>query len=289
MSDQRSIRRPVAVAAMVRSDRARRSPRSWGPPSEAASPDTTDGRLFADVRFSTFNASLNRAAAGQLITDLSTPANEQAGNVAEIIQRVRPDILLINEFDFDEDGAALRLFQDNYLSVSRNGSVPDLVPYRYTAPSNTGIPSGFDLDNDGTIGGPGDAYGFGFFPGQFGMAVYSRYPIDTAPDPDVPELPLEGHARLAAADGLVLAGGAGDLPAVVEEPLGRADQGRPAHRPLPGEPPDAAGVRRRRGPQRSTQLRRDPALGRLHLAAGSPATSTTTPVGAAGSSRGRAS
>ena len=26
--------------------------------------------------------------------------------------------------------------------------------------------------------GPNDAFGFGFFPGQFGMAVYSRYPID---------------------------------------------------------------------------------------------------------------
>ena len=46
------------------------------------------------------------------------------------------------------------------------------------APSNTGIPSGRDLDKNGTVGGPGDAFGFGFFPGQFGMAVYSMYPID---------------------------------------------------------------------------------------------------------------
>jgi hypothetical protein len=35
-----------------------------------------------------------------------------------------------------------------------------------------------DLDNNGSIGGPNDAYGFGFFPGQFGMAVYSKYPIE---------------------------------------------------------------------------------------------------------------
>ena len=27
-------------------------------------------------------------------------------------------------------------------------------------------------------GAPDDAFGFGFFPGQFGMVVYSRYPID---------------------------------------------------------------------------------------------------------------
>ena len=41
----------------------------------------------ADVRFATFNASLNRNFEGQLIADLSTPANAQAATVAEIIQR----------------------------------------------------------------------------------------------------------------------------------------------------------------------------------------------------------
>ncbi|HEX6755294.1 MAG TPA: endonuclease/exonuclease/phosphatase family protein [Mycobacteriales bacterium] len=132
----------------------------------------------ADVRFATYNASLNRGTQGQLVLDLSTPDNAQAAAVAEIIQRTRPDVLLINEFDYDAGNVALRLFQDNYLAVSRNGSTPIHYPYAYTAPSNTGIPSGFDLNNDGTVGGPDDAYGFGFFPGQFGMAVYSRFPID---------------------------------------------------------------------------------------------------------------
>jgi Endonuclease/Exonuclease/phosphatase family len=132
------------------------------------------------VRFSTFNASLNRNAAGQLITDLSTPANQQARNVAETIQRTRPDVILINEFDYDAGGVALKLFQDNYLSVSQNGAAPIVYPYRFAAESNTGIPSGFDFNNNGVIGGPDDAYGFGFYPGQFGMAVYSMYPIDTA-------------------------------------------------------------------------------------------------------------
>ena len=130
------------------------------------------------VRFATFNASLNRASQGQLITDLSTPDNAQAKTIAEIIQRTRPDVLLINEFDFDAGGVAARLFQDNYLSVSQMGAEPITYGYRFVAPSNTGIPSGFDLNNDGTAGGPDDAFGFGFFPGQFGMAVYSRYPID---------------------------------------------------------------------------------------------------------------
>jgi hypothetical protein len=130
------------------------------------------------VRFATFNASLNRNSAGQLIQDLSTPNNDQAKTVAEIVQRNRPDVLLINEFDFDAGHEALRLFQDNYLSVEQNGARSINYEYAYTAPSNTGIPSGFDLNNDGSIGGPDDAFGFGFFPGQFGMALYSRYPID---------------------------------------------------------------------------------------------------------------
>jgi len=130
------------------------------------------------VRFSTFNASLNRSTAGQLIADLSTPANQQARNVAETIQRVRPDVILINEFDYDAAGTALKLFQDNYLSISQNGAAPIHYPHRFAAESNTGIPSGFDFNNNGVVGGPDDAYGFGFYPGQFGMAVYSRYPID---------------------------------------------------------------------------------------------------------------
>ncbi|NNL71253.1 MAG: CHRD domain-containing protein, partial [Acidimicrobiia bacterium] len=130
------------------------------------------------VRFATFNASLNRSNAGDLIADLSTPDNEQAQAVAEIVQRTRPDVLLINEFDYDESGEAARLFQENYLSVSQNGADPIVYDYAFSAPSNTGIPSGLDLDNSGDVGGPNDAFGFGFFPGQFGMQVYSQYPID---------------------------------------------------------------------------------------------------------------
>jgi hypothetical protein len=74
------------------------------------------------VRFATFNASLNRSVEGELVEDLSTTDDEQAANVAETIQRIRPDVLLINEFDYDARGKALQLFQKNYLSESHNGS-----------------------------------------------------------------------------------------------------------------------------------------------------------------------
>jgi hypothetical protein len=152
------------------------------PPAVAEGPSLALGADNApfkkQVRFATFNASLNRFNAGDLIGDLSTPGNAQAQAVAEIIQRTRPDVLLINEFDFDAGGVAAQGFQDNYLSVSQNGATPVIYPYRFVAPSNTGIPSGFDFDNSGGVGGPNDAFGFGFFAGQFGMAVYSMYPID---------------------------------------------------------------------------------------------------------------
>jgi hypothetical protein len=130
------------------------------------------------VRFATFNASLNRFNAGDLVADLSTPDNAQAQTVAEIIQRTRPDVLLINEFDYVENGVAAELFQENYLSVSQNGAEPIEYDYYYVAASNTGIPSGFDLNNNGFVGGADDAFGFGFFPGQYGMAIYSKYPIN---------------------------------------------------------------------------------------------------------------
>jgi hypothetical protein len=141
----------------------------------AAAP--TAGAKNSEVRFATFNASLNRNFEGQLIQHLSTPGNAQAQTVAEIIQRTRPEVLLINEFDFDAAGAAARLFQENYLSISQNGAAPIEYPYVFQAPSNTGIPSGHDLNNNGVVAGPDDAFGFGFFPGQFGMLVLSQHPI----------------------------------------------------------------------------------------------------------------
>ena len=146
---------------------------AFAPPA-AATPE-------GDARFATFNASLNRSSEGLLVQHLSQPAvddvfRRQARNVAEVVQRVRPDVLLINEFDFAP--AAVDLFRDNFLEVSQNGAAPIEYPYAFIAPSNTGIPSGKDLSNDGIVGGPNDAFGFGFFPGQFGLVVYSRYPID---------------------------------------------------------------------------------------------------------------
>ena len=153
----------------------------------AAVPASAGGRPD-DVRFATYNLSLNRPAQGLLREHLANPDvddvyRRQAHNVAEVIQRAHPDVVLINEFDHDL--VAARLFADNFLAVSQNGAPAQRYPYRFVAPSNTGIASGFDLNNNGvTDTTPGDqaygddSYGFGLFPGQYGMVIYSKYPID---------------------------------------------------------------------------------------------------------------
>ena len=152
-------------------------------PATAAPPD---GRGPTDLRVATYNLSLNRSLPGQLVADLSTGTNAQAKTVAEIIQHANPDIVLLNEFDFVEGGLAADLFRENYLEVPQGTADAVEYPYAFVAPSNTGIASGFDLNNNGaTVTTPlaagygDDAFGFGAFPGQFGMAVLSKYPIVT--------------------------------------------------------------------------------------------------------------
>lgn len=138
------------------------------------------------IRFASFNAFLNRPTAGALINDLATPDNSQAQAVAEIIQRTRPDVLLLKEVDYDSERQAVQHFQVNYLAVSQNTAEPIVYPYIYVPPTNTGIASGQDLDNSGRIevepgsrAYGGDAFGFGEFEGQYGFVILSKYPILT--------------------------------------------------------------------------------------------------------------
>jgi hypothetical protein len=172
-----TLKRASALAALALS--------LTGAAPALADDDRGRGHKEREVRFATFNASVNRNADGELVQELSNGDDPQLRNVAEIIQRVRPDVLLVNEFDFVPGELAARLFQRNYLSISQNGARPIDFGYRFVAPSNTGIASGKDFDNNGqavTTPGSGlygnDAFGFGEFPGKFGMAVFSRLPID---------------------------------------------------------------------------------------------------------------
>ncbi|CAN5792435.1 endonuclease/exonuclease/phosphatase family protein [soil metagenome] len=149
----------------------------------AANPTSPTEHDF--LRVATFNASLSREEAGGLLRDLSTTDHPQIRNIAEILQRVRPDIVLINEFDYAPDGQAVRLFQKNYLSVMQREFEPIEYPYFYVPEVNTGVASGVDLNNNGQVVNEpgsreygGDAFGYGLFPGQYGMVLLSNRPID---------------------------------------------------------------------------------------------------------------
>ncbi len=153
----------------------------------------------ADIRVASFNTLLaNRGEGGnpddKLISDLSGGGDLQAQGVAEVIQRVAPDILLLNEFDYDAAGTAITSFRNEYLAVSQNGAPAITYPYVFYAPVNTGVQPESEGDpdcdfNDSARGceltdqsgngydDPEDAYGFGEYPGAFGMVVLSKYPI----------------------------------------------------------------------------------------------------------------
>ena len=131
------------------------------------------------LRIATFNCSLFRENEGQLLGELANRENSQIKNVAEIIQRANPDVILLNEFDYVEGGQAVERFMRNYLEVGQNGAAPVMFDYYFIAESNTGILSGVDLNNDGNVQIPGDAFGFGIYPGQYGMALLSKFPIDS--------------------------------------------------------------------------------------------------------------
>ena len=130
------------------------------------------------VRIATFNASLFGKAKGEIETRLSDPADEQAKKIASIVQTVRPDILLINELDFDPAGKSAEQLAKNFFAVSQDDQKPIVYPHIYAAPSNTGTQSGMDINGNGKPTEPEDAFGYGRFPGQYAMAVFSRFPIN---------------------------------------------------------------------------------------------------------------
>jgi 3-phytase len=138
------------------------------------------------IRFATFSVPLTRDKAGELAKDFVGKDNPQFKDLAEVIQRTQPDVLLITNIDFDSAGRSAYLFQKNYLEVPQNGATPIHYAHHYLPPVNAGVASGFDQDHDGkAVTTPGtaqyanDAIGYGKFPGQGGMVLMSKFPIHT--------------------------------------------------------------------------------------------------------------
>jgi hypothetical protein len=143
---------------------------SWASAIELAKP-------AGSIRVATYNVSMYRDREGQLAKDLEK-GDDQARSIAETLRRVQPDVLLLNEFDFDQTGRPGKRFLCDYLGRGNDELDQLLLGSAFYRPVNTGVPSGLDLDSDGISTGPADAYGFGRYPGQYGMRLITKFPID---------------------------------------------------------------------------------------------------------------
>jgi endonuclease/exonuclease/phosphatase family metal-dependent hydrolase len=143
-------------------------------------PELTPAKPKNSIRIATFNVSMNRSGPTRLTEDLQR-GDSQIKAVAAVIRAVRPDIVLLNEIDYSTKANNAMLFEQKFLNdadVDMLGNGPYPMPYHFSAPVNTGEPSGMDLNQNGRMDDPEDAWGFGRFPGQYGMAVLSRFEVD---------------------------------------------------------------------------------------------------------------
>ncbi|HEX2163984.1 MAG TPA: endonuclease/exonuclease/phosphatase family protein [Thermoanaerobaculia bacterium] len=186
---QRALRSALAAAASFVVACAGESPPSGrGAPDSAAQPATLRVALFNVME-------LDAAKVGR-------PDDPQLAAAAAIVARLRPDVLVLQEVDAppEDPGAVARRFAERYLAPAGVE-----LPHVFAAPSNTGRLSGHDLDGDGVVATEADlgtraygddSFGYGEYPGQYGMAVLSRLPIaagEARTFRDFPWRELPGH------------------------------------------------------------------------------------------------
>jgi Endonuclease/Exonuclease/phosphatase family len=106
------------------------------------------------------------------VQDLTKAGHPQITAVVTVLAALDADVLLLTAVDYDRGGVALGLLEDH---LAQAGAP---YPHQFVLRPNTGAQTGFDVDGDGRIGGPGDAQGWGLFSGQAGMAILSRLPLD---------------------------------------------------------------------------------------------------------------
>ncbi len=148
---------------------------------------------FMNIDLSTQNQLIEQWRLNQLNEQNKSLAERviQIRNIAAIIQHVRPDVLLLNEFNNDgigESTSALQGFQQNYLAHPQSLNsvdggdlqVPIIYPYKQTYATNTGLHADIDLNNNGlSESDPNDAFGFGFYHGHYAFALFSKFEIDS--------------------------------------------------------------------------------------------------------------
>ena len=89
------------------------------------------------VRFATFNIAMGLQSEGELYQRLVSGEDDALRKVAAVIQMVRPDVLLLNEFDWYELDAAV-LFINNYLDTPQMGNEAISYAHALSGAVNTG-------------------------------------------------------------------------------------------------------------------------------------------------------
>ncbi len=130
------------------------------------------GALAEELRIATYDPDLTREGPGLLARDILSGTDPQVAAAIAVIGRADPDVLLLTGFDWDLDGVALAAFRAALAEAGSN------YAHAYAPRPNTGLDSGFDLDGDGNLIGRSDRIGYGAYPGQGGMAILSRLPVD---------------------------------------------------------------------------------------------------------------
>ena len=129
---------------------------------------------FADtqLRVAIYHTELSRDGPGLLLRDILSGKDTQVAAIMSVIRHVDPDVLVLGDIDFDHDAAALSALAERISGYS----------YQFMRAPNRGVQSGLDLDEDGRLGRAGDAWGYGEFRGQGGLAVLSKHPIGDVVD-----------------------------------------------------------------------------------------------------------
>jgi hypothetical protein len=130
--------------------------------------------LGADpVRVATYAGDFSRKGPGLLLRELLKEAPVPG---TALIAQAAPDVILLTDFDYDAGLVTLGALRDRLRAQGLD------LPHLFATRPNTGMATGRDLDGDGRLGGPRDAQGFGYFSGQGGQAVLSRWPLTLIAD-----------------------------------------------------------------------------------------------------------
>lgn len=126
------------------------------------------------IRIATYEVGLTDRGPGLVLQSLTKGGDDQQKAIVASIAALGADVLLLTEIDYDLRGETLAGL--NQLLAGTN------YPYMMALRPNTGLPTGFDIDQNGRKGEARDAMAFGRYLGAEGMAVLSKLPLGEATD-----------------------------------------------------------------------------------------------------------